>query len=203
MKNLATTALLAAALLAAPAAFAQPGGFLSVQVSRVNLDNPGGTVDGTRISLLNDTDETLGVTGGYNFSESFGIEFGYRNLGEYNNTVDGERGLLGLAIDASGWVFGIVGNLPASNRIDLYGKLGILAWDLDVSAMPLPVERHRSSPVSADVSDSGADLYFGAGGKVGLGKRQTVDLGLEYINYDGAASVNLVLTFNIRGQAQP
>ena len=198
MKNLATAALLAAALLATPAAFAQPGAFLSIQASRVNLDSPSGTVDGARISLLNDTDETLGVTGGYNFSEAFGIEVGYRDLGGYNNTVDG----VGLAIDASGWVFGIVGKLPASNRVGLYGKLGVLAWDLDVSAMPIPNDR-RGSPVSADVSDSGADLYFGAGGKVGLGKRHTVDLGLEYINYDGAASVNLVLTFNIRRQPQP
>lgn len=105
--------------------------------------------------------------GTYMFNNGIGIEGGYVDFGKPDATVMDTN----LAIDARGWNFYLVGNLPLSDSFDLFAKAGGIRWDAD------------SFIDGVDVGgDSGNDLALGAGARWNI----TDSLGLrtEFDWYD-------------------
>ena len=205
MRILIPLAAIAACALTAPAALAQHA-YLAAQWGRIGLDDFGVVDEGITGDSANLNDHNVfGLTGGYNFSEHWGMEVGYRDLGSYGPYLRVNGGDFIPDIEVTGWVVGAVGNLPVSPRFTLYGKLGMLAYDADLSGT---VRRFNSFGPDGRISasDDGNELYYAVGGKVRLGKG-TVDLGLDYTIYnDIADAINLALTINIarpRPASQP
>ena len=118
-------------------------------------------------SSIDEDDSANKFFAGYMFdlpAVDIGIEGGYVNFGEAE--VDTELGE--FTLEPSGInLWGIV-SLDAG-LIDIYGKLGYIMWDADLSLDDL------------SESDDGSDLGYGVGLSFGLG---AVDIRGEYEVYD-------------------
>lgn len=92
-------------------------------------------------------DSSLKLFGGVRNS-NHGFEIAYHDLGKQAETA--------LGITASTEVTGLelsgVGYLPVSSSMDLFGKLGLLLWDMDINLTGFPT-----------LSTDGNDLIFGVG----------------------------------------
>ncbi len=109
--------LLLAALLSAPA-LANEGAVIGIDYGH------------TKISDTDLSGNGLGVFGGYRFSDSVAVEFGYRQL--FNSTTR-DFGtpikLKGTALQAS-----VIGYLPLGKDLSLFGRLGYNRLKAEASA---------------------------------------------------------------------
>jgi len=95
--------------------------------------------------------------GGYRVLKFFAIEAGYTNLGSpqwLERDVQGFRERAEVSI--TGWDAFIVGILPVGNVVDLYGKLGIMAWDTQVTSV-------LDGEIIYSESSTGNDTAYGFG----------------------------------------
>ncbi|MES1942827.1 TonB-dependent receptor protein [Salinisphaera sp. PC39] len=108
-----------------------------------------------------------------------GLEIGYTDFAE---AEDG-----GYEADADGFTAAVLAQVPVNEAFSVYGKGGMLAWDLDVSG-PL---------VSG--SDDGEDPFYGVGTRIGLGGAFGLRLEYERFELDDTdvdlASANLEFRF--------
>jgi len=127
----------------APSAFAaEMGGYFGFSLGTADDD------------ILNESDSGLKVFGGSNFSEQYGFEIAFVDLGEY----------VGGIVSESGVAFDLVGYYPATQNVDVFGKAGLFSWTIDVGPF----------------SDDGTDLTYGFGVNVGLDK---VSIRAEWENF--------------------
>lgn len=94
------------------------------------------------------TDDTsLKIYGGSR-NPNFGFEMAYHDLGKQEESAFG----ITASIEATGIELSGVGYLPASSSVDVFGKLGMLLWDMDLNLTGFPT-----------VSDDGSDFIYGLG----------------------------------------
>lgn len=105
---------------------------------------------------------------GYNFNKYLALEGFYTNFGEFKVNVSATDGVDTLnTVDswkASGFGIAGLGMLPISNSFSLFGKFGLVYWNMQYQATlndPIP------PPYSESVSDSahGLSPLFGIGAK--------------------------------------
>jgi OOP family OmpA-OmpF porin len=73
---------------------------------------------------FDDSDDTFQIKGGYMFTDVFGIEAGWLDLGDY-------RGGSGIKIDADAFWLAGVANWSVAEQFDLYAKLGAFFVEVD------------------------------------------------------------------------
>ena len=78
-----------------------------------------------------DSDTALGLKAGYMFTDLFGIEGGYLDLGDYNTRGNSQG--VNLNLDADGFYLVGVLNFSVGENWDLYGKLGAFSFDSNTS----------------------------------------------------------------------
>lgn len=134
-KTAVVAALASAAMGAAGAAHAQQG--LQARSTSPDLGWYGGLglgnakFDGAcnAATSCDDKDSAWKLFGGYNFSNTLGVELGYHDLGSFTASSP--------TFAANGNVTGIelsgVGRLPINQQFSLFGKIGGFRWDRDVS----------------------------------------------------------------------
>jgi OOP family OmpA-OmpF porin len=131
-----TTRLLAAGLLAlgglvaAFPALAQSGLYIGGSAGKSDIDDEiaipylitSGTVDGKSSGFK--------IFGGYQFSEYFGLDLAYVDLGKarYSGSYFGTP-VTGGSVDVWGLNFSAVGTLPVGAGFAVFGKLGLFAWE--------------------------------------------------------------------------
>jgi len=98
------------------------GWFLGASVNRLSADQK--SVEDVDFE---DSDNAFGLKGGYMFSNLFGLEAGYIDLGDYK-TQGNEKGV-NLNLDAEGWYLAGVLNFTPADNWDLYAKLGAFVLD--------------------------------------------------------------------------
>lgn len=138
--------------------------------------------DGSIISAsLDDSDTSFSFTLGYQLTPNFALEGGYVDLGELtvSATSDGSGllyapGSVALKAAVDGLFFDVKGILPLNEQFSLYGKLGLLKWDAEVTL----------SDVTGSLSESTDenDTFFGVGGSFNISN--TMALNLDYTKYD-------------------
>lgn len=143
MKERLIAAIAIGALASGPAWAQTESGFYaggSIGMSTIEFDAGGTTVDldGTGYKIF----------GGYRINPNFAAEIAYVDFGEPDDTTSG----VNLEADATGFNFAGVGILPLG-RAELFGKIGLLAWDAEISANGTKID-----------DDDGTDLSFGIGG---------------------------------------
>lgn len=136
------------------------------------------------------TESAAAVEVGYTLHRYLGIQAGYRDLGHYQALPslcpEGDVCPLAQVIfipadaEISGVSLSAVPRWPVSERFSLYGKLGVLAWDADLSQV---------LPGDPDESFSGHDLLAGIGAQYTLPKG--FGLLLEYERSDILDGVSL------------
>ena len=139
--GLLTIAALALAFMT-PAALAEGfsvGG--SIGSSKIEVDDSDISFDGSDIGWK--------VFGKYMFNDNWGIEVGYVDLGNPDDTILD----VDIGVEADGFDAFLIGSIPASESFDLFGKVGYIAWDAEISSPGFPSE-----------SDDGSDLAAGIGG---------------------------------------
>ena len=109
---------------------------------------------------FDDSDLSYGLLVGYQFSEHFALEGGYRDLGDYTSTFTGrttdtqqflQDAQAQVPESGDGITLGLVASIPF-DIMKISAKVGMWNWDNDVN----------STPFSSVLSDSGTDMYYGA-----------------------------------------
>lgn len=172
MNNVVTKthlALLAAAFAFLPLAANADSGFYigasaggaTLEADFIDTGIPGFPTD------LDEDDTALKVFGGFNFDlpvVDLAIEAGYVDFGEPEITVLGEE----ITLDTTGInLWGIAG--IEAGPIDLFAKVGYIAWDVELSAL------------GDSATEDGSDLGYGLGLSFGLGD---IKVRGEYELYD-------------------
>lgn len=154
---LATTMAGSAAHAAEQGLFAEVG--VGLSIADTGLDNiPGVSVD--------DEDMFFSIGAGYNFNKMFAAEVGYIDLGEAEASVPGYK----ATFSADGFYFGPRLTVELSPASEVYGRIGMLAWD---------GEFEDSDGFSA--SDDGTDVYLGIGAAFKISNQ--VSFGVDWTRY--------------------
>jgi hypothetical protein len=93
------------------------GWYMGLAISALDVDFE----DANDLSF-SDSDTAIQLKGGYMFSDMFGIEAGYVDLGDY----DGDGG---FRLDADGYWLAGIANWSVADNWDVYGKVGAFAID--------------------------------------------------------------------------
>ena len=171
MKTGKTTlrALLVALALLPFSAMADSGVYVGASFGNAGVDTDFG---GIGVGDFDEDDSAIKAIIGYRFdlpAVFLAVEGGYVDLGEPELSA----GAASLSIDTSGInLFGIAG--LEAGPVELFGKLGYIAWDADLTA-----DDGLGNVLSA--SDDGSDLGYGIGIAFGLGPVQVRG---EYEVYD-------------------
>jgi len=173
--------------------------------------------------LGNDDLETLDVEGnevawrtfiGYRIWDFLAVEAGYVNLGEAQDFACFENPTGGCfdagwttQVEVTGWQASVLGILPVVENLDVFAKLGVLAWDADTDAQsrggnlqpnpefppiftvgtPPLVENLPNGIVSRNTD--GTDLTLGFGADIKASDEFTVRSEFEWYDLDDTDSV--------------
>jgi OOP family OmpA-OmpF porin len=155
------TKLFAAAILAlgglvAVSQASAQGFYIGASAGKSDIDNdiaiPGlitsGTVDGK--------DTGFKIFGGYQFSQYFGLDLAYVDLGKasYGGSYFGSP-VTGGTVEVWGLNFSAVGTYPLNPSFAVFGKLGLFSWEAKWSDV--------TGGVPFSSTDNGADLSIGVG----------------------------------------
>jgi len=114
-------------------------------------------------SELNDSGPSYGFFGGVHLNEVLALDIAYNGFGEAEDA--------GVKLDASAFSLGILGKLRIRTDLTVFGKVGLAAWDAD------------GKPGAT--SDSGTDVYFGAGVDYDINGNSAVRFGIDRYTLDG------------------
>ncbi len=201
------TILALALVLAAPAGAAQTNYYygegpyvgFAVGVSVYDLELGNWDADGSLTSgSVDDSDVGVKFYWGYNFSNNFGLELFYVNLGEtaFEGVSSGvatggdnfwESGNVSGYTKNKGYGFSASAKLPLGRYLDIYGKAGMYWWDVD--------EYVFNAVDSRPIGDDGSDMLFGGG--LGLNITDQSALRLEWERYINVYDVYDVDLFSL------
>lgn len=151
MTNLNKTApgLILAGLLLSSLAHADTGTYVGASFGTSHLKED---FSGTRL----DTDaNSFRIVGGFQFGDFFGIEAGYQNFGDFEETIDFGGFSTRSTVAADGWTLGGTLGLPVNEQFSLYGRAGVFFWDADVAIDGFSIDVPRDE-----------NPYYGGGAKV-------------------------------------
>lgn len=121
---------------------------------------------GLGLTSCDDEDSGFKVYAGKGFTQNFGVEVGWVDLGEIKASGPGGTATLGV----DGFQVAALGMLPLNPRISLFGKVGVYLWDASASGP------------GGSLSDDGSDIMFGVGLNWNLARR--LDLRVEWEQFD-------------------
>jgi OmpA-OmpF porin, OOP family len=167
--------VIACALVALPcAAMAQDGQFyLGIGLGQAQAngvcDDVREVVAGTGaggVTSCDEKDTAWKLFGGYQFNRHFALEASYFDYGSI--TANGQTFGVPFRITGDATAFGVaaVGILPLANQFSLFGKLGLLRTELDLSASGVGG--------SASESDSDTGLHIGVGAMFDMGRNFSI-----------------------------
>lgn len=186
MKRLIATAALAT-LVASPAlAQSYPGvpdeGFyLGTALGQAKLKNDGFDELSREGFNTDDKDTAFKLFAGYQFNPNFAVEAGYVDFGDFEanaRTVVGGIPVTGSSkLSFDGFTAALVGKLPIQDGFSVYGKLGMIAWDADVTENVQALGLSQSDSYGED----GTDPFYGIGAEYVVNQ---VMMRLEFERYD-------------------
>lgn len=117
---------------------------------------------GTSVTSCDEKDSAWKLFGGYQFNRNFALEASYFDYGNASASFSVLGTPLGINGDASAFGIAAVGILPLANQFSLFGKVGLLRTEVEISG---------SGGAFADTdSDSETGLHFGVGVMFNLGR---------------------------------
>lgn len=148
-------------------------GYLIASVGKADTLKRGSLTD-----EINGDDTAFEIGAGFAFSPNFSIEASYHDFGEPYGYVGCPVEVLCIAIvpfsreavAVDGWSVALRGAYPISERLSVFGRLGVLSWD--------------ASAISQSLNASGTDLLYGAGIATDLNDRFALQLSYEKADVD-------------------
>ena len=152
---------------------------------------------GTGVTI-DDSDTVTNITGGFYVSPNLALEAGIITSGEVSASVsDGDSGTLyGKTYSVSGtisitaktdpsYLFGVKYSPPKSGPLSVYGKTGMLFWNVNYIATASGTITYAGSSYSGSSSltfhsAKGSDPYIGLGMSYAIGKDNSINF--DYIS---------------------
>ena len=181
-------------LSAVSASHASEGFYVGANIGQSNYDinsnefaSALGSITTVLSSSADDSDTSFSFTFGYQLNPNLSFEGGYINLGEvgvdvviYENpyVID-----VNTAIETDGLFFDIKGQVPINAVFSIYGKIGVLKWDSDITVTLSNVDLGNYTDSESVDED---DTFFGVGGSVILSKDEnnSMVLNIDYTLYE-------------------
>ena len=169
MKRLIATAALAT-LVATPA-FAQSypgvpdeGFYLGTAIGQAKFKNDDFQSLGNEGFDVDRKDTAFKLFAGYQFNPNFAVEASYVDFGDFEANAFATDGLNvasgSVKASADGFGFALVGRLPIDAGFSVFGKLGLIAWDGDISGN---ATLNGTTLVDIRQSDDDIDPFYGVG----------------------------------------
>jgi OmpA-OmpF porin, OOP family len=165
---IACATLASSAFAAAPAA--QEPFYMGVSFGESKIDTEITARAGDR---LDETDNSFKIFGGMKINSIFSVEAQYADFGTVSYSGSG------LRVSADTNSFGVAGiaGYNINSQVRPYAKVGLHYWDSDATA--------RFNGASASDSDSGTDIFYGAGVEFSFNKKWAARLEVENYDADG------------------
>ena len=141
------------------AVFAQ-GGYLGAGFGSANYSEDN----------FEDSDTGLNIFGGMRFNENFALELSYMDFGKQEDSFYGYD----ASVEVTGLGFSVVGILPIDEKFEIFGKLGLFSWDVDVT-----LDSYKTS-------DDGSDAMIGLGAAYHINEQFDIRAEWNVIDVDGA-----------------
>jgi OOP family OmpA-OmpF porin len=109
------------------------------------------------LNRVDDDSSSYALGVGYAFTPNVSLEAAYRDFGSHNGETDCPPDFTCLVIpvstqaDLTGISLSLIGSIPLTERLDVFGKVGFTSWNVDFEG------------ISAAFDDSGEDFLYGAG----------------------------------------
>ncbi len=104
---------------------ADGGFFLGSSIGSASLNDDFDGLD------IDDSSTSFRITGGWRFNDSFALEAGYHNFGDFEQTVS-INGLESRAkLSADGFTLGVLGSFPIADKFEIFGRTGMFFWNGD------------------------------------------------------------------------
>src|SRR5689334_13665712 len=174
-KRLGLGVLATLGFVAATAAHAdtQPGFYAGVGFGTTTIDDDG--FDGAGID---DSDTGFKFFGGYSLNENFAIEAAYFDFGKASGRFDDPFfGSASFDVGVSGLSASVIGRLPVTQTVALYGKVGFASYDVDASV--------NIAGMGGSGSQSETDMIYGIGGSLSFAQRFEARVEYEALDLDG------------------
>jgi len=158
--------ILAGALVLGISSLAAAEGYIGGAIGSTDVDEPGF-----------DNSDTYKVYGGFR-AGNIGVEAAYLNFDGFD--VQGSGGA--EYVDGDGIEVSAIGFLPLNQNVELFGKLGLLSWNLDANSFG-----------STFGSDDGNSFAYGAG--LQFKPAEQISLRLEYQGFNDVSGADLSSIF--------
>lgn len=119
---------------------------------------------------------SIAITGGYKVNKNFSLETSYLDLGESEDDI-----VPVWTIEVSGINLSAVGILPANDKLDIFGKVGIFIWDVTLD---------EAGTGEID-SDDGTDISLGFGAAINITDQFTLLAEYQKFDLDGDDVTNI------------
>lgn len=180
----------------------EPGSYIGFSLGKSTTDSGVSGVTGT--ASLDEEGSPNKFFGGYDFGNNWSFEASYLDLGTIAemslNTGDTftSDGVIFIALvdgvkfelDGSAITASAKYSAPVSNKLDLYGKVGIASYTLDMNL---------SAPAMTPVSDStsGTDITVGVGGSFAVTDKVSAHLDYDTYNFESGDNRTNIFSFGI------
>ncbi|HSP56940.1 MAG TPA: porin family protein [Halomonas sp.] len=129
-----------------------------------------------------DSDTGYKLFAGYQFNPNFAIEASYLDFGDFKANGSATDGVniatADINANVEGFGFALVGKLPIQNGFSIHGKVGMIAWDGEVSG----TARNNGDIIYQDEGGSdGTDPFYGVGAEYEINQ---VFIRAEYERYE-------------------
>ena len=149
-KTITRLTLIALAMVATHAAHAD-GPFIDISLGNASLDDD---FDGLNID---ESTTALRLIVGWRFNDYFALEAGYRDFGDFEESLDIDGLPAEVSLSADGFVLGARGTLPLGERFALQARLGSFFWNGSAQINAVSVATPEDS-----------NLFLGTGLRVGI-----------------------------------
>jgi len=183
-----------------PASASDTGFYLGAGLGRSSIDfekfypEIGHDFDNTGSGYQTQDNSGYKVFGGYRFLKFLAVEAGYTNLGSPQawETVVQEHPER-AEVSVKGWDAFAVGILPLGKVVDIFGKIGMMSWDTNITSV-------QDAEVIYSESTTGTDAAYGIGIGFWVGKNVTLRGESEWFkigDYDTVSlyTINVTYTF--------
>jgi hypothetical protein len=149
------------------------------------------------------SDVSFNFVAGWMFNQNWGLEIGYIDFGQATDDLGLPEACSTFGCSSRQWTSEVkrdgfqaflIGSLPLSESVDLFGKAGVINWDADyegyerselyASGFPLPPQNARIS-----ASDDGTDMAAGIGINLRTDSPFSLRADLSYYDFDKTDSV--------------
>src|SRR5262245_29121134 len=174
-------------LIAAPQAWGQL--YLGGSFGKSDFDKGNAIPDLITSGSVDGKDSGFKIFGGYQFNQHFGVELAYVDLGKAKYSgMFGALPVTGGTVDTTGLNISAVGTIPLNPSFELFGKIGVFAWDAKA--------RDTTGGVPFSGSDDGADVSFGIGASYNITKNVAVRAEWEWFKaVDNISLLSLGIAF--------